>query len=164
MEIMTTQEEHIIYTDGHGIKITDRNFYTEKQTYLLEGITDVKLEKRPAGKLPGIVMLLLGLAGLVAGLFEYMADWRFEMNEAIYVIDSNTVFVIGGVIFIILGIIMMVATKDHYVVAIRTAEGLRKPVVSKSREYAAHLVHLLRTTYHDHFIPRTQERVRPVVH
>lgn len=162
---MTTNEEKIIYTDGHGIKITDRNFYTGKQTYLIEGITDVKLIKKPAGKWPGIVLFILGLAGLVIGSFEYLADWSMEFGDSTYLIDINTVMIVGGVLFIILGIILMVATKNSYAVAIRTAEGLREPVVSKSREYSAHIVHLLRSTYHEYFVPNTAtDRVQPVVH
>ncbi len=160
---MTTDNEHTIYTDGHGIRITDRNFYTTDKTYLIEGITDVRLVKKSAGKWPGILLFVLGLAGLVIGSFEYLADWELTFGNATYIVDSNTVLLISGVALILMGITLMIARKDHYAVAIRTAEGLRQPVDSKSREYVAHLVHLLRSTYHDHFVPK-QKRVSPVVH
>lgn len=163
---MTTDKnisEETIYTDGHGVKITNRNFYTEDQTYLIEGITDVKVIKKPAGNWSAVLLFILGLAGLVIGSFEYLADWGFTVGNTDYVADTNTIAIVAGVILFVLGIILFVARKDHYAVGIRTAEGLREPVKSKNKEYAVHLANMLRETYHRHF-GTVEKRIKPAVH
>lgn len=156
-------EERIIYTDGNGVKITDVNFYTHQQTYLLEGITDVRLVRNPASKWPGIVSFLLGIVALVLGSFETLADWRMTLGESVYIVDSSAVLIVAGVVFIVLGIILMVALKDHFSVGIRTAEGMKQPVTSTSREYIAHLVGQLKKSYHRYTSPESR-RIHPVVH
>ncbi len=166
---MTSHQEEIIYTDGHGIKITDRNFYTKDQTYLIEGITDVRLIRRPAATWPVILLFLLGVAGMLAGAYEMLANQTLTFTDSVYVVDTNTVALVTGIVFVLLSIVVFVMTRDRYAVGIRTAEGMRQPVKSKKKEYARHLVNLLQSAYRDHKAPsrttsQSHDRITPVVH
>ncbi len=160
---MKTREEKIIYTDGNGVKITDINFYTDDQTYLLEGIMDVRLIRKPASRWPGILMFLLGIIALLIGSFEVLENWRMTFSDQVYLVDASMVMMVSGVIFILAGVVLMVALRDHFAVRIRTAEGFRQPVKSKSREYIAHLVGQLKKSYHRYTTPEGR-RIQPVIH
>lgn len=141
-------KEEVIYTDGHGVKITREKFYTEKKEYNLEGITNVDLARVPASKVPGVVLFVLGFAGILAGSMGWFNSIRWDSGDAIYIIDANMVAIGLGVALILGGIIWMIASKDKYAVQIETAEGQKQAIVSKSREYAALIVASLKKAYY----------------
>ncbi|ELR69085.1 hypothetical protein C900_05474 [Fulvivirga imtechensis AK7] len=140
--------EEVIYTDGHGVKITRDKFYTEKKEYNLDGITHVDLSRVPASKAPGVILFVLGFLAILAGSLEIFDRLTYEAAEAIYVIDTNMVAIGLGVALILGGIIWMIAARDKYAVEIGTAEGEKQPIVSKSREYAALVVASLKKAYY----------------
>ncbi|UII32901.1 DUF6232 family protein [Fulvivirga ulvae] len=141
------KEEEIIYTDGHGVKITSDKFYADKDEYNLDGITKIDLQRIPASNAPGIILFILGFLSIVAGSLDIFADIRYSTEEAVYVMNLNMVAIGLGVALIIGGIIWMIAAKDKYAVEIRTAEGEKQPIVSRSREYAALIVTSLKKAY-----------------
>lgn len=141
------KEEEIIYTDGHGVKITSDKFYADKDEYNLDGITKIDLQRIPASNMPGAILFVLGFLAILAGSLEMFANIRYSAEEAMYVIDSNMVAIGIGVALIIGGIIWMIVAKDKYAVEIRTAEGEKQPIVSKSREYVALVVASLKKAY-----------------
>lgn len=141
------KEEEIIYTDGHGVKITSDKFYAEKDEYNLDGITKIDLQRIPASNAPGITLFILGFLAIVAGSLDVFANIRYSAEEAIYVIDTNMVSIGIGVALIVGGIIWMIVAKDKYAVEIRTAEGEKQPIVSRSREYVALIVTSLKKAY-----------------
>ncbi|UII21115.1 DUF6232 family protein [Fulvivirga ligni] len=154
------KREEIIYTDGHGVKITRDKFYTEKKEYNLEGITNINLQRLPASKAPGIILFVLGFLGILLGSLELFADWTMNTDGALYVFDTNMLSIGMGVVLIFGGIIWMIAAKDKYAVEIRTAEGDKRPIISKSREYVAHITGALKKAYYRYV---KKEKVETVI-
>ncbi|MBL3656621.1 DUF6232 family protein [Fulvivirga sediminis] len=154
------KNEEIIYTDGHGVKITRDKFYTEKQAYNLDGITNVNLQRIPASKVPGVSLFILGFLGIVLGSMEMFTDLTYTTEEAIYLIDSNMLSIGLGVALIFGGILWMIVAKDKYAVEIRTAEGDKRPIISKSREYVAHIAGSLKKAYYRYV---KKEKVETVI-
>lgn len=142
------EEEEIIYTDGHGVKITREKFYAEKKEYNLDGITSIDLQRIPASNIPGILMFVLGFLGILAGSMEIFDNFTYSTADANYVINSDMLAIGIGVAFIVGGIIWMIVAKDKYAVEIGTAEGEKKPIISKSREYAALVATSLKKAYY----------------
>lgn len=156
------KNEEVIYTDGHGVKITEKRLYTEEKAYLLEGITSVQLKKRPASILHGMLLLFLGVICLAGGGFGVFDYQQVEIGETLYRLDINLILQITGVVLILLGILSYVIKKDRYSVLIGTAEGLREPVISKSREYTSYIVSVLEQIFARRSY--TRRRVDRVVH
>lgn len=141
------KDEEVIYTDGHGVKITNEKFYAEKNIYNLDGITQIDLQRIPASSGPGVTFFVLGFLAIVAGSLDVFDNLSFSGEENIYSVETS-MFAIGlGIAFVMGGVGWMIAAKDKYAVEIRTAEGEKQPIISQSKEYTAHIVASLKKAY-----------------
>lgn len=141
-------EGDIIYTDGHGVKITREKFHVEDKEFYLNGITSIDLQRIPAGNLVSIILFISGFLAILAGSLKVFNDFSFIAGESIYIINSNILAIGIGVALIIAGILRMIMAKDRYAVKIGTAEGGKKPFVTKNREHAAIIVASLKKAYY----------------
>ena len=151
------ENNSIIYTDGHGVKITDSKFYVHRQQYSLDGIKDIKLLKMPARKAPGIIFFILGFTLMLLGSLETFGEMAYTTENNIVTIEGDMVSIVAGVIFVILAIIVSVLTKSKYAVKITTAEGEKRPLESKNKEYVSHVVNALKKAYYK-FVKRRERR------
>lgn len=142
------KEEEIIYTDGHGVKITREKFSVEDREFYLNGITSIDLQRIPAGNTPNVILFILGALCILAGSLELFNNFSYATSEAVYFVNSNMLVIGLGVLLLIAGIIRMVIAKDKYAVKIGTAEGEKKPFMSKDREHAAIIAASLKKAYY----------------
>lgn len=134
-------EQSVIYTDGHGVKVTTTEFITAHANYLIAGISRVRIHAIKASKIPGVVLLLLGLAAMVASaihLFNSMDVQPFYIGTIL--LTANRVAFAVGLVLLLAGIISMAAMRDKYAVNITTAEGEKEPVVSLKQDYITQIV------------------------
>src|SRR5437868_4950008 len=62
--------EGVIYTDGHGTKVTTQEFITGNTTYLIRGIMEARMNQIKASLLPAITLLILGVIAFAAGFLH----------------------------------------------------------------------------------------------
>ena len=140
-------EDNVLYTDGHGVKVTTNELITTKSHYLLNGITRVQMFLFRANKAPAIVLMLLGLAAAILGILDLIpASTTNNQPDTSGIIVNNTILsindiiAIAGGILLLIGIIWMASTHDRYSVRITTAEGDKDVVVSPKRDYISQIV------------------------
>ncbi|SRR5258705_9947020 len=138
--------EGVIYTDGHGTKVTTQEFITGNTTYLIRGIMEARMNQIKASLLPAITLLVLGVIAFVAGLLHLLNHEevvQFRIGETDMTL--NRIVALAGFIFIILGLIGLVLRHKKYSVHIRTAEGEKDPVVSTKKDYVSQIVSAINT-------------------
>ncbi len=140
------ETERVIYTDGHDVKVTSSRLIVRKSEYRLNGITGFRLFAIKANKAVPVVLILLGLAALVAGLMKvFPLDAMTPVNAGGKLIDINDIAAILGGLFFLAGIILMIAVQDRYAVQITTAEGNKNVILSSKRDYVNQIIAALTT-------------------
>ena len=129
-------EDSVLYTDGHGVKVTTSQFIVGKAQYLIKGISDVRVDIKHAQRIPAVILSLLGLVAIVTGLAHLYSNVAMEpLYVGDYMITANHLAIIIGVVLMIPGIIWLAALHDRYAIHMTTAEGDKEPIVSEKRDY-----------------------------
>lgn len=152
-------DNSIIYTDGHGVKITDSTFYVHRQSYSLDGIKEIKLLKIPSSKAAGVITFIIGFILMLLGSLETMGELAYESSNNIMVINADMIAIVAGVLLVVSAIFISILSKSKYAVKITTAEGERRPLESKNKEYVAHVVNSLKKAYYKYIRRRERQRV-----
>ena len=130
-------QDGVIYTDGHDVKVTPHQLIVGKTEYLLAGVTAIRLVTLRGNKMPPILFILLGIAGIVVG-------WKQLLSGAISAgITLNQLAVYAGAILFILGALWFGLVHDKYAVRITTAAGEKDAVVSTKKDYINQIVSAL---------------------
>ena len=75
--------DKVIYTDGRDVTVTDSALKVKNTSYKLSGITNLALRTIRAERWPGIILLLLGLAGMIVFIAAFLAVvWYFFLRPA----------------------------------------------------------------------------------
>lgn len=138
--------EGIIYTDGHGTKVTTQEFITRNATYLIRGIMEARMNQTKTSLIPSITLLVLGAIAFIAGYFQLLNHEeivQFRVGEMDMTL--NRIASLAGFIFIILGLIGLALRHKKYSVHIRTAEGEKDPLVSTKKDYVSQIVSAINT-------------------
>ena len=138
--------EGVIYTDGHGTKVTTHEFITGNTTYLIRGIMEARMNQIKTSIIPAVTLLVLGIIAVVAGFLHLLNSEevvQFQLGSSNMSLDQ--VAGIIGFIFIILGLVGLVLRHKKYSVHIRTAEGERDPLVSRKKDYVSQVVSAINT-------------------
>src|SRR5215207_8319396 len=121
------EEELVIYTDGHGVKITPFQFIIGKTSYLMNGITSVRLLTIRANRDGGFILIIMGLGGIALGLLGIISpQTMLKVNGAS--LSPNDIAWIAGLILLIIGILWSFVVRDKFAVRITTAEGIKDPI------------------------------------
>src|SRR5688572_4326036 len=127
--------DNVLYTDGHGIKVTTAKFIAGKTTYRIDGILNARINLIKAHYAPAMVLMLVGFIGVLSGALHLIPDTAMEpitiMNM---VITVNLLSIIIGALLLVTGIIMLAVQHDRYSVHIVTAEGEKDPIVSEKKD------------------------------
>ena len=137
-------EDSVIYTDGHGVKVTNSQFIVGKSEYLLQGISNVRIDMKRASRIPAVFLCLVGVAGIVTGLAHMYSNAMMQpFYIGDYMITTNHMAIIIGLILLIPGIIWLGVIHDRYALHMTTAEGEQEPIVSDKRDYIRQIANAL---------------------
>ena len=132
--------DKVIYTDGHGVTVTDSNLKVNEKIYSLKGIIHHGLWTVRASRFPAIFLVVVGLAAAILGLLGIVSAFLPDLVVNGDLFSSNTIALWLGIALLALGILWLVLARDKYAVRIATAEGEKNAVVSSKKEYISQIV------------------------
>ncbi|NJO02272.1 MAG: DUF308 domain-containing protein [Bacteroidia bacterium] len=145
--------QNTIYSDGHGIHVTEEEFRAGRHVYKLDGVTEVKMVEKAPRHFTAIALLVMGVLALIAGILSLFPLAPLTYNA---VLTWNELAMILGVLLIIAGVALIIAARRKYAVLVTTAEGTREVLVSRDREYVAHVLNALKQAYRERNIHKPQ--------
>lgn len=137
------KDTKFLYTDGHGVVVTDSTFQVRKNEYRLNGITKIGLSVIKPNKIPAVILLMLGVFLLLVGQFELTPQSVIESLDITNLQQFKETLILSGAILTIVSIILLIAIRERYAVRIATAEGDKNAVVSSKKEYIRQIVDAL---------------------
>ena len=138
--------EAVIYTDGHGTKVTTNEFITGNTTYLISGIMEARINQIKSSLVPAIALLVFGIIIIAAGFLHLLnSDDVVQFRAGDMNMTFDRIAGIVGFIFIVLGVIALVLRHKKYSVHIRTAEGEKDPLISRKKDYITQIVSAINT-------------------
>lgn len=144
-------QDTVVYTDGHGVTVTNHRYVVKDTEYLLKGITNVRMYFIKARKSFPILLIILGLSLMISGLIEIYSKVNIE---SIYIgsliLDSNAFAVDAGAIMLLIGSIWLSLIHKKYAVLITTAEGEKCTIISPKRDYIGQVVSALKKAINLH--------------
>ena len=114
-----TAAEKVFY-NSNDVKVTSTRFIVPGQTYAMAGVTSVRFEKIPPKNGWGITLIVIGLLLLLPE-------------------DSRAT----GAILLIIGIAIVALVKSTYAVALHSASGESRAIVSKDSGFVDEVVRAL---------------------
>lgn len=133
--------EKVIYTDGHDVTVTDTTLQVRNHEYRLNGVTKCGMMVLQPQRAPGIILLVIGLALIVAGALQAINPaWVPDMEIAGRMFTANTLALWTGGALALIGLLILGLTRQRYAVRIETAEGEKDAVVSDRKEYIHQIV------------------------
>lgn len=138
--------DKVIYTDGHDVVVTDSTLKVKSTSYRLNGITKAAFWTIRPDRWPGVLLMLIGIIAAVCGYLGLMpADWSVQTKSGL--LDGNFIALWAGAGLFVIGVLMLILSKERYAVRIGTAEGEKNAVVSTKREYIAQIVDAVHTAF-----------------
>ena len=110
-------KEIVLYSDDKGVRITNTRAIFGNKTYVMTNISSISIGKKPPNWVPGIVVLLFGILFLL--------------------IDATRVL---GIIFLIIGIVILYFTKGVYSVRVTSASGETDALTDIDKTYIQNIV------------------------
>jgi hypothetical protein len=143
------KQEDVLYNDGHDVVVTYSAIQVKRKWYNLNGITKHGLSILGPEQVPFVLLLLLGAALSLIGLFE-SANLIVGLSE--YTImdvtfDLNQLFFWSGVSLLALSGVLMFIIPERYAIQITTAEGEKNLVVSTQKEYITQILKALNEAF-----------------
>jgi hypothetical protein len=140
----------LYYTDGHQVTITDAGLKVKKTVYRLNGISRHGLSIITPPRVPIATLIVLGSCLFIAGAMNLIpASWNTYVQIFGFSLLVNSLFMGGGIILLLAGLLIMLKLREKYAVRILTAEGEKNVVVSGSREYISQIVNALNRAFLD---------------
>jgi hypothetical protein len=133
--------DSVIYTDGHGIRVTNREFISGEKKYLIEGIVSARMNLIKAKVAQATLLSIAGLLAVTGGVTNFFSTvpiGNFTVGNV--VITPNILMAALGAILFVAGIMWIITTHNSYAVHITTAEGEKEPIVSEKKDYVAQIV------------------------
>jgi len=139
----------VLYTDGHGVKVTNTQFIVGQARYLIDGILNARMNLIKANVAGAIILLILGIAAAVAGYLQvFSMEPIDDLAMGNWVITTNRLIMLIGGFLILCSLIWIAVSHNRYAVHITTAEGDKEPLVSTKRDYVAQIVNALNKAIH----------------
>jgi len=140
--------DKIIYTDGRDVTVTNSDLKVKNHLYNLNGILRHGLTRLKANRIPGILLFVLGAVLIKLGMMEvFPSTYNFYLGDTL--ITSSVFAAWLGVGMALAGTLQIILVRDRYAVSISTAEGEKKVVVSRHREYVTQIVDALNQAYRE---------------
>jgi hypothetical protein len=140
--------DRVIYTDGHDVTVTDSTLQVNRNEYKLNGIIKHGLFILRPQRLPGILMVTIGLIVMFAGLLKVIpSTWINDAIIANTLVSGSTIALVIGASIAFIGVLLLGMVRQRYSVRIATAEGEKDVVVSSRKEYIQQIVDALNSAY-----------------
>jgi hypothetical protein len=140
--------DRVIYTDGHDVTVTDSMLQVNKAKYKLDGIIKHGLFILRPQRLPGILMVTIGLITMFAGLLKLIpTTWINDTIIGDTLVSGSTIAMVIGASIAFMGVLLLGMIRQRYSVRIATAEGEKDVVVSSRKEYIRQIVDALNSAY-----------------
>ena len=142
-------DKTIYYTDGHQVTITDTKLKVNNTLYQLDGITRHGFSIIHPRRISSNLLMVAGTFVFACGALDFIpaswSEWRFVIFG--FSAWVNTVMMITGGFFFLIGLFILYKQRDKYAVKIFTAEGEKNVVISQSREYISQIVDALNRAF-----------------
>ena len=125
-----TFEEHVYY-EAEGIRITRNQAVLGGETYDMADVSSVWSESKPAKRITGIVVLVIGLS--------VMSCFVFAGDDLII----KLLLAFGGLAAVVLGVLLATLGRSEYTVRIKRASGEIGEFTSESYNQVAEIVRAL---------------------
>jgi hypothetical protein len=133
--------DKVLYTDGHNVTVTDSVFQVKNDLYKINGITKHGLLTVKPHRLPGILILILGIALIACGILQMIPTGTVsDLQIGNKLFAANTIAVVSGSLLLLIGILVIGMMRERYAVRIATAEGEKNVIVSNRKEYISQIV------------------------
>lgn len=140
--------DHVLYTDGHDVTVTDSVLQVRRKGYILDGVTKHGFSILQPDRLPSVMLLIAGVLFAITGATQLIpSDVIPDANLGSAWITVNQMAVGFGIFLIVMGAFWWFLTKERYAVSITTAEGERNVVISERKEYITQIVHALNEAF-----------------
>ena len=127
---MAEEKEMTFYSDDRGVRITNTRAIIGATTYAMANITSVSMGVKPANRIPGSVVAILGfLILLITGLL------------------GSSGGVIFGVILLGIGILIAAIIKPTCIVRVGSASGEADAISSKDKKYIQTIVNAMNEAF-----------------
>ena len=133
------EDAPVIYTDGHGVRVTPEKFETGTAGYFVNGITRVRMMTIKPNRDMALFLIVLGLIAAVLGMFHVISPVPILSTEDVSFSPNDIAKLVGGIL-LVAGIIWSATAKCKYTVRITTAEGDKDALVSEKRDYVKQIV------------------------
>ena len=141
-------QDKILYTDGHHVTVTDSMFRVRNMSYHLIGITKHGLHVVRPQRLPGFLVVVVGVLLLVSGVLNLMPENFIPSVDLFGITFSGKALLLGagaGIMFV--GVLIVGLMRERYAVRIATAEGEKDVIVSKQKEYVTQIISALNRAF-----------------
>jgi hypothetical protein len=137
------KQTKFLYTDGRDVVVTQSVLQTKKALYRLKGITAFGLEILKPSRLPGLLLLLIGITLAVNGFYPFIPESFFEWLSLPTAFTKPIIQISIGVFILSIGIVLILLTRNRYAVRIETAEGDKDVVISRKKEYVNQILNAI---------------------
>jgi hypothetical protein len=138
--------DKVIYTDGHDVVVTDSTLKVKRHSYLLSGITKASFWTIRPDRWPAVLLILIGIIAAVCGYLGLIPA-EVSMQSDSGPISGNTLALWIGIGLFLIGLLVLMLSRERYAVRIGTAEGEKNAIVSTKREYIAQIVDAVHTAF-----------------
>ena len=140
--------DKILYTDGHDVVVTETMLKVKSSPYWLNGITKHGLSIIKPNRVPGFLLMFLGVVIGFIGLLQLIPPTSIA---DVYVngkaISANALALMIGGLLTVIGILIVGLMRERYAVRIATAEGEKDVIVSSKKEYVAQIINALNDAF-----------------
>lgn len=141
-------QDKVLYTDGHDVTITDTMLRVRNMSYRLIGITKHGLHIVRPHRLPGFLLVVVGVLLLVSGILNLMPKNFIPSVDMFGMSFSGNAILLGaGAGIVLVGVLIVGLLRERYAVRIATAEGEKDVVVSKQKEYVTQIINALNLAF-----------------
>jgi len=140
--------DKIIYTDGHDVVVTETMLKVKSSPYWLNGITKHGLSIIKPNRAPGFLLMILGVIIGFIGILRLISPTTIpDIHIGTKWMTANTLAIIVGALFLLIGILIIGLVRERYAVRIATAEGEKDVIVSTKKEYVAQIINALNDAF-----------------
>lgn len=151
-------QDHVIYTNGRDVTVTDSTLEVRNTKYRLKGIIKYSFSVLRSERIPCVLLLILSTVLMVCGFLNTFPNPEgVSIHGQYYGINLIAIYV--GAFLSIVAILLLIVLRERYSVRISTAEGEKDAVVSPHKEYITQIIDALNRATMKYIDPA--KRVRP---